>query len=178
MRLITRHQSLTGLPTWAVSLLSAVLLLGLVGCSSTSGGGPTFGGGSSVQELHLFVMPVPIASVAGGPPDGIAVRAFATPKGRATGGLIRNGKLEVLAFDGTVALTDPRTQAPTRSWAFTAKDLAPLAATGSLGTGYELALRWMGPRPAGERLTIVLRYTPPSGPSLISAPSVVQNVLR
>lgn len=123
-------------------------------------------------------MPVPIASVPGGPADGIAVRAFASPKGRATGGLIREGKLEVLVFEGTVALAEPLTQTPTRIWAFSAKDLAPLAATGSLGTGYELPLRWTGTRPAGQRLTLLLRYTPPSGPILTSAPSVMQNILR
>lgn len=161
----------------ACASLFALMLLGFTGCSSTSGG-LQLGRGGSVQELHLFVMPVPIASTPGGPPDGMAVRVFASSKGRATGGLIRDGKLEVLAFDGTVGGAARQPQTPTRAWSFTATQLAPFARTGSLGTGYELPLRWTGTRPAGDRLTIVLRYTPTSGPALTSVPGVVQNLLK
>lgn len=176
---MTRSSHLVPMPRchrWAGALCS-LLLLGFIGCTSPSGGGWPLGGGS-VQELHLFVMPVPITATPGGPPEGIAVRVFASAKGRATGGLIRDGKLEVLAFDGATAGVSPQTQPPTRAWSFAAAELAPFARAGSLGTGYELPLRWAGSRPVGDRLTIVLRYAPASGPILTSAPSVVQNLLK
>jgi hypothetical protein len=160
------------------SLLVGFVLLTLVGCSSPSSGGGVFSRGGGIQELHLFVLPVALKSNPAGAPDGLGVRVFASSGGRAKGTPLQNGTLEILAFDGTVADTAAATAKPAQVWSYNAESLRSLAANSSLGTGYELPLRWTAQRPTGSRLTIAARYTPAVGAVVTSAPSVVANSFR
>lgn len=151
--------------------------IGLVGCSSLSGGGGS-GRADAIHELHLFVSPVALRSSPSSPADGLAVRVFASSRSHAKGVPIRSGTLEVMAYDGAPDETARRSVKPAQVWSFPATRLSPFAVTSSLGTGYELALPWQGTRPAGSRLTIVARHTPASGTPLFAAPSIMPNALR
>ena len=149
----------------------------LAACSSPSGGG-RFGSGDGIHELHLFVLPVALKSNPSSAPDGVAVRIFASSRSRAKGVPIRSGTLEILAYDGALAEPSEPTAKPAEVWSYPATSLPPLATASSLGTGYELALRWTGPRPTNSRLTIVARHTLPTGAVLRSAPSIMSNSLK
>lgn len=151
--------------------------LGLVGCSSLPGGGGS-GRSDAIHELHLFVSPVALRSSPSSPPDGLAVRVFASNRRQAKGVPILAGTLEILAYDGAPDEAARHSLKPSQVWSFPAMKLPPFAVTSSLGTGYELALPWQGTRPAGSRLTIVARHTPVSGPPLFAAPSIMPNALR
>lgn len=157
--------------------LSACLLLlgllGLAGCTTPSGSGGGLGGGSAIQELHLLVLPVPLKSSQPGTPDGFAVRVFATSRSQAKGVPIRAGTLDLLLFAGALADADLRVAKPARVWAFPASGLPANATVSSLGTGYQFALGLQGVPVAQNRLSIVARLTPASGPPVYSAPSVI-----
>lgn len=157
--------------------LIALAALALTGCSTMPSSG-SFGRGDAIHELHLLVLPVALKSNPFGAADGVAVRVFASSRSRAKGVVINRGTLEILAFDG--AITDPSvsTAKPAQIWTFPATSLLPFVTATSLGTGYELALPWRGPRPTSSRVTLAARYTTPAGEVLRSAPSVLSNSLR
>lgn len=159
-------------------LLLGIVLIAFTGCSSSSSGGGSFGRGDAIQELHLFVLPVALKSNPSGAPDGLGVRVFASSRGRAKGTPLQSGTLEILAFDGAVADTTSLTAKPAQVWSYPAGSLRSLATSSSLGTGYELPLRWTAQRPTGSRLTLAARYTPAAGAVVMSAPSVVANSFR
>lgn len=153
-------------------------LLSPIGCSSSSSGGGRFSRSDGIHELHLFVLPVALKSNPASAPDGVAVRIFASSRSRAKGLPIRSGTLEILAYDGALADASAPTAKPAQIWSYPAASLPPLATASSLGTGYELALPWKGPRPTDNRLTLVARYTSSTGAALRSAPSIMSNSLK
>lgn len=124
------------------------------------------------------MLPVALKFDQPGATNGFAVRVFASDRSRAKGISIRSGKLEILGYEGSPYETDPRTMTPSQIWAYPAASLPPFAISTSLGTGYDLTLPWQGQRPTSNRLTFVARYTPPSGPALHSAPSVIPLSIR
>ena len=156
----------------------ALAALGMVGCASSLSDGHGFSRSGAINELHLFVSPVALKSNPCGMADGLAVRVFASGHSQAKGVSIRSGSLEILAHDGAPDEAARLSFPPTKVWAFPATKLASFAVTSSLGTGYELALRWESPRPATSRLTLVARYTPLVGNAILASPSIVPNALR
>jgi len=173
-------------PRWALPLRPAALMLmaGLTlfclgGCaSSSSGGGSSFWNSGSIHELHLLVLPGALKFDQSGATNGFAVRVFASDRSRARGISIRSGKLEILGYDGSPYETNPRSMTPAQIWSYPAASLPPFAISTSLGTGYDLALPWQGPRPQSSRLTLVARLVSASGTSLHSAPGVILNALK
>ena len=156
-------------------LLAGLALLCAAGCSSTSGrgGGLVFGGKDNLEELHLFGMPTALSSDRLATPDGFAVRVFASSRKQAKGVAIRSGTLEILMFDGTLGNADPRLIAPVRVWSYSDANLVANLISSSVGIGYEFVLRWGAARPVTSRISVVARLTPPTGPPLYSAPSVI-----
>ncbi|MEN9575978.1 MAG: hypothetical protein RL514_3833 [Verrucomicrobiota bacterium] len=155
----------------ACGLLLALLLL--VGCGTPSGGGGSFGRSDVIHELHLLVLPVPLKSSQPGAPSGFAVRVFASNRKQAKGMPIRAGTLELLGYAGALGEAELRAAQPARVWSFPATGLAGNATVSSLGVGYQFALSWEGVPPKQNRLTLVARFTPPSGPAVYTAPSVL-----
>lgn len=168
---LTLRQSVCG-------LLIALILPGLSGCSSPSGGGVFSSRGDSIHELHLLVMPVALKFARPGSPDGFGVRVFASSRSRAKGVPIRSGTLDILAYDGVSSESALETAKPAQVWSYPAASLHPFAVAGPLGTGYELALPWQGTRPTGSRLTLVARYAPEQGAAVLAAPSIIPNSLK
>ena len=156
----------------------ALVALGLVGCASSLFDGRGFSRSDAINELHLFVSPVALKSNPSGIADGLAVRVFASSHRQAKGVSIRSGTLEIMAYDGAPDEAARLSLPPTKVWAFPATKLISFAVTSSLGTGYELALLWEGPRPSASRLTLVARYTPVVGSTILASPSIVPNALK
>jgi hypothetical protein len=168
------EQRLSPLRSW-MQLLLAVVAAGITGCGTVTQGGRRDG----LEDLHLFVLPGAMSAPQPGRSAGLVVRVFASSRARAWGLPIHAGTLEIAAYDDAGPGAESSTPSPAQKWTFAAAQLAPLAATSSLGTGYELELPWQGPRPTGSRLAIVARLVPPgAGPALVTAPSVIPNGLR
>jgi len=151
-----------------------VLALGLwvmlmTGCASTG----TSDKPPAVQSLHLFSVPqaINLDDVPG--PDGFAVRLFARGPSNSKGVVFPNGALEIAMFDGLVSETPAPAVKPLRTWDFTGSELKKHAGQSAVGIGYRFTLRWTDAPPTGNRITIVARYVPPSGPAVSSAPSSI-----
>ena len=149
-------------------LLALLALLVSVGCAS---GGKS--DGSAPDELHLFAVPTAIPVGDRPVADGIGVRIYASPAGKAQGIPIRTGRLEVVMFDGTPTPSTIRTATPLHVWSFTAGELIPFVATTSLGTGYQLALGWGISPPSRKVVTVIARYHPNRGSDLISTANTI-----
>lgn len=138
----------------------------------------TRGRSETPAELHLFGLPVAL-NLDGKPgPDGIGVRVYASAAGLAMGVPISRGTLEVLMFDGVVGETELRTKPPRRTWTLPAAALKPFASLTSLGTGYQLALRWEQDSPRTPVVTVMARYHSPEGGELRSAANTVSVALK
>ncbi len=154
-----------------VGLCGALALVS--GCASPG----SSGGGHGIAELHLFSYPVALRTGESPAPDGFAIKVFASRADDSKGVPITSGRLEVLLFDG--ALERPTaTNAPLRTWTFSAAQLKPFAFQRTLGTGYDLALSWGEARPTSSKITVVTRYLPTKGDRVSSLPSVISVVLK
>lgn len=139
---------------------------------SGSGIGPLSGSTPhAIRELNLLTMPTALNLDAQPGADGVAVKIFAIRAGEAKASPLRDGRLEIFAFEGTL---DPSRPTPSfHSWTFSPDQLRPQQFTAALGTGYNLLLDWSPKVLQGTRLTLIARYHPPEGPPVVSAPGFV-----
>jgi hypothetical protein len=154
----------------------AVLALAAAGCSSTGGAGRSGGSGGGrggIEEIHLFGYPNAMNLDSRPGPDGFGIRFYLTQNGKARGVEMRQGRIDVLMFDGAVPEAEIPASQPLKVWSFTPQQLAPVAGTSALGMGYLLTLNWGTTRPRMTGITVVVRYHPPSGPDLYSAPNAI-----
>ncbi len=163
-----------------------LLCLGVAGCSSSKGGGRGSGADSApvparpsarssggIEEVHLFGIPVAMNFDRTVGPDGFVVRVFASSHARAKGLPVRSGLIEILMYDGTFREGTQVAPKPTKVWSFPAAKLDGYATESSLGLGYQFALKWETSKPTQNRITVVARYVPPTGPPIYSVPSVI-----
>ncbi|MFM7099808.1 MAG: hypothetical protein ACKO3N_01395 [Verrucomicrobiota bacterium] len=163
-----------GLGSAPALALAAALL---AGCNSAPSRPPRSRGGA-VDELHLFGVPVAL-NLDGRPgPDTLGLRIYASAAGAARGIPIRQGRLEVLMFDGTVSGSAFRDTPPLKAWTLDAAALQALTAETSLGTGYQLALGWGEQRPRGPVVTVIARLRIPGRPDLYSSPGTISVTLQ
>ena len=152
------------------------LALAAAGCSSTGGAGRSGGSGGGrggIEEIHLFGYPNAMNLDSRPGPDGFGIRFYLTQNGKARGVEMRQGRIDVLMFDGAVPEAEIPASQPLKVWSFTPQQLAPVAGTSALGMGYLLTLNWGTTRPRMTGITVVVRYHPPSGPDLYSAPNAI-----
>lgn len=105
--------------------------------------------------------------------DGIVLKLYADHPDHAKPVAIKEGQLDLLLYDGLLDQTTPTNQAPLHVWSFTAKQLAKHASNTTIGTGYDFALPWGDNVPQQNYVTVVGRFTPRSGPVILSAPTVI-----
>jgi hypothetical protein len=153
----------------------ALSLSALIPAGCTTGAG---GRNEAPAELHLFGLPVALNLDEKPGPDGIGVRVYASGAGLAMGVPISRGTLEVLMFDGIVGESGLRTMPPRHTWTLPAAALKPFASLTSLGTGYQLALRWEQDSPRTRVVTVMARYHSPEGGELQSAANTVSVALK
>ena len=139
----------------------------------------TLSGGRSegVDAVHVFGLPVTINMDTRPGPDGFAVRVFLTKNGGAKGTTINNGSIEVLMFDGVLALDEVQTRQPKQLWKFAPKQLSAMREQTSLGNAYRFTLRWEEP-PQHGHITVLARYIPERGQPIYSSPSSITASMR
>jgi hypothetical protein len=121
-----------------------------------------------LSELHVLSMPVALNFDKVPGADGFVVKVYGVSLKQPKTVPIRQGTLEVLMYDGalTGSLTD---LTPVHVWRFTASELKPFEITTSIGTGYNLALKWEQDHPKEKRVTVIARYQAEDGTFLYSA---------
>lgn len=148
----------------------AVSLPALSGCAGRSG---RTGTAAAVESLHVLSVPVAVDFDGVPGPDGFALTLFAKGPKSAKGVPLPGGTLELLMYDGLYFEGKSPAPEPLRVWRFTRSELKLHSGKSAVGTGYRFALRWEEARPTQPRITIVARYVPVSGPSVVAAPGSV-----
>jgi len=158
----------------------------VAGCSSSKSGGGSGAvdsapapsrssgrGSGGIEEVHLFGIPVAMNFDRTVGADGFVVRVFGSSHARAKGLPVRSGMIEILMYDGTFREGTQTASKPTKVWSFPASKLSDYSTESSLGLGYQFALKWETSKPTQNRITVVARYVPPTGPPIYSVPSVI-----
>lgn len=116
----------------------------------------------AIVKLNLIAVPVGLNLDNRPGPDGFSVKVYANDTLHAKGIPIRDGLLEILAFDGSFF---GRTNMPPtlRTWKFPATDLAPYRFKSTIGIGYEFTLLWGTNKPSRTLISVAARYFAPNG---------------
>ena len=152
-------------------------MLGLaltLGCASVKPKAPRHdeSPAASIDQINLLAVPVALNFDQAPGLDGFVVKIYAGNRGRAKPVPILSGSVEVLMYDGVVR-EYPKTVQPRRTWKYSAEELKSRLTKTSIGTGYQVAPQWGDAKPAGDKISVVARYTPPQGAAIYSAPSVI-----
>ncbi len=116
----------------------------------------------AIVKLNLIAVPVGLNLDNRPGPDGFSVKVYANDTLHAKGIPIRDGLLEILAFDGSFF---GRTNMPPtlRTWKFPATDLAPYRFKSTIGIGYEFTLLWGTNKPSRTLMSVAARYIAANG---------------
>lgn len=146
----------------------AVLLLAaqLVGCAP---GGAS--GAGSVIAVDLQALPAAVNFDARPGPDGLEVMVYLYEQQRPQPAEA-NGIIEFLMYDGKIPQDKLMTAGPMQAWSFGPAQLVGARSKGLAGTGYAFQLSWKQV-PAGNRVTVLARYTPIAGEPIYSAPVAI-----
>ena len=161
--------------TASTKILACALAAGVL---LTTGCGTTGGSSHGIDEVHLFGLPAALNTDNVPGPDAFSVRVFASNSVLAKGVAVRQGALEIVLYDGGFTVGQTTDALPLRTWSFTPQQLKGLANENRLGIGYEFTLPWAGTPPRRNRVTVVARYRPPSGPPVISGPASITLTVR
>jgi hypothetical protein len=131
------------------------------------------GGGAPIQEINLLAVPVALNLDEKPGPDGFAIKIYAGNRNRPKPFPIEDGKIDILMFDGIPGVTENASPKPRRVWTYTAEELKPFEIQTSIGIGYQVAERWGDAKPVNGQIAVVVRYSPPQGRPITSAPSVI-----
>jgi len=127
-----------------------------------------------VGAIHLLALPMALNLDQKPGADGVAVKVFATDPRGTRSVSIREGCLEILAYEGRPDPVKPGK--PFHTWTYSPAELAPRAYRTSIGPAYDLVLSWIPKTVRTKFVTVTARYTPPSGRAIVAAPSVIQAV--
>jgi hypothetical protein len=131
-----------------------------------------------VGQIHLLTGPTAL-NLDGVPgPDGFAVRVYASSTQNAATVIIADGKLEILMFDGGLPPQETAGTKPLHIWNYSATDLKRVLQRGAVGAVYLLTLPWGDAKPTQERITVVARYHPATGPAIESGPSTISVAVK
>ncbi len=134
--------------------------------------------GTVITELNLLAMPV-VVNFDGVPgPDGFVVKIYAGNRKHPKPIPIVTGTLDFLMYDGLLPRSDEASAKPRHTWSLKAEDLKRYEMTTSIGTGYQIDLRWGEGNPTGDKITAVARYTSVGGVMVYSAPSVIAVMMK
>jgi len=131
------------------------------------------GGAGEIDALHVFSLPVALDLDGRPGPDGFGLTVYASNAGGAKGIPIKDGRVEILMFDGALAADAITNAQPRRVWTFTPTELKKQAIHTSLGTGYRFTLPWLDRPPTQSRITILARIASARRPPVQSAATIV-----
>jgi hypothetical protein len=126
-----------------------------------------------IDSLHVFSAPMALDLDGTAGPDSFGLTLYASTADIPKGLPIAAGRIEIQMFDGPLLAEGNAQAAPMRVWTFTEADLKNRGVKTSLGTGYRFTLRWNETVPRRDRITLVVRYLPPRGIAIQSAPTTV-----
>lgn len=147
-------------------MLTVCLAILLTGCQSTDRP-KRAPGGTEIDSLNVLTFPVAVNLDEQPGSDGFAIKLYAGNIRHAKTRPIQTGTLDILLYDG--ALTRPDTE-PLKTWTFTAEQLRTYQINATIGTGYQLALRWGKDRPTQARFSVVTRLRREGKPEVVSTP--------
>lgn len=122
---------------------------------------------------QITVMAVPPAAVnwdAKPGADGVQIMLFFFRSDKA---VLVNGTVEFLLYEGPVARREVLSREPFYVWRFTSEELARYQGRGRGIWGYARRLPWGPKAPESGSVTLVARYTSPTGGEVYSAPTTV-----
>ena len=155
-------------------LFALILLLLPIGCASVKPKSPAKdSAAATIDQINLLASPVALNFDDSAGPDGFVLKVYAGNRDRPKPVPILSGNLEVLMFDGIPKTNAPEAPAPRRTWKYSAEQLQTHSTRTSIGTGYQLSPQWGEAKPAGDKISVLVRYTSPSGVTIYSAPSVI-----
>jgi hypothetical protein len=128
---------------------------------------------SAISELNLLAIPVALDLDGVPGADGFVLKVYAGNRRRPKPIPIESGTLEIFMFEGILPSSGKEASKPRRTWTYTAEELKNSVVTTSIGIGYQIAPVWDTAKPAGDKITVVARYTPQGGAPILSAPSVI-----
>lgn len=167
-------------PAWTAVAVCCVLCLG-VGCVTESPNASAGARGPStaaIEEINLLAIPVAVNLDQNPGLDGFVIKVYASNRSRPKPMIIGSGTIEVFMFDGIMGFTTAHDAAPRQTWQYPAAELKEFQIESSIGTAYQLALTWGESGPTGSKISVLVRYTPPQGPPVISAPSIISVALK
>jgi hypothetical protein len=119
-------------------------------------------------QLVMPPQPVDIESTAG--PDGVQARVFLY-QGPNAQTVLGDGRLDILLFDGRLNQAGPKTDpVPLKVWSYTPEQLQRFQSQTIGLWNYNLMLLWGDARPTQNIVTVIARYTAPSGQQVFSSP--------
>lgn len=128
-------------------------------------------GGVSIDSLNVLTFPVAVNLDERPGSDGFAIKLYAGNIRAAKTRPIESGALEVILYNGTLIRPDTK---PLKTWTFTADQLKTYQVNATIGTGYQLALRWENDRPTQPRFSVVTRLVRAGKPDVFSTPIDVE----
>lgn len=169
-------------PAWTAVAVCCVLCLGAgVGCvteSRNASAGTRGPSTAAVEEINLLAIPVAVNLDQNPGLDGFVIKVYASNRSRPKPMIIGSGTIEVFMFDGIMGFTTAQDAAPRQTWQYSAAELKEFQIESSIGTAYQLALTWGESGPTGSKISVLVRYTPPQGSPVISAPSIISVALK
>ena len=128
---------------------------------------------SVIEEINVLAVPVALNfdNIPG--PDGFVITIYGGNHTLPKAVPLEIGTLEILMFDGLLPGNAIKSPTPLKTWDFTASDLKRYAGTTSIGTGYQIPNLWGDAAPRAGKITVIVRYTSPSGAILYSAPGII-----
>lgn len=136
------------------------------------------GGGPAIDEINLLAVPVAL-NLDGIPGlDGFVIKIYASNRERPKPVPIEAGSVEVLMYNGIPGVTENASQKPQRTWTYKASELKQFEINTSIGTGYQVAPIWGAEKPAGNKISVIVRYIPSQGKTITSAPSIISVALK
>lgn len=138
-------------------------------------------GPPQVQTVdHIDLMTPPMASNLDRQPgaDGIQVRVFLYSGSQGIQTVKGSGTLEIMLYDGRIGLQQAAMLQPLRSWTFSPEELTTFTFKWKGLWGYQMALRWGEAEPRASVVTLIARYTAPSGEVVHAEPVPVRINVR
>jgi hypothetical protein len=128
---------------------------------------------SPIDELNILAVPVALNLDHLPGLDGFMIKIYPGTRKRPRSVPIESGQLEIFMYDGLASVNSVHVPNPRRVWTYTAADLKQFEIKTAIGTGYQLAPLWGEARPTRDKITVIARYTSPTGAIVASAPSVI-----
>ena len=161
---------------WGVLLL---VVVAAAGCTQSGGRqvrSPSLTPPNPVDmadRVELWLVPAAAVNWDDDPaPDGVRAQVFLYQAQQPETVLVK-GTLELLMYEGRVSRMGLADATPQRVWTFTPQELAACVVRGMVGWGYAVQLEWGRQAPTSAAVTFAVRYAPPTGPRIFSAPAVI-----